>query len=74
MEPNDGLTKFERVWMLKTRAAQLNDSELPMTAIPRNAYDPLEIAEREHEDRKLVDDDSRSAKTSPTYRKKPPPA
>jgi DNA-directed RNA polymerase subunit K/omega len=49
MNGGDGLTKYERTWLIKTRAAQLNKSELPMIKVPENIYDQLTIAEMELE-------------------------
>jgi hypothetical protein len=69
MQPTDGLTKFERTWLIKTRAAQLGKSELPMTSTGIDVYDPIEVAEKELEDDMLLED-STTTKTRPPYRKK----
>lgn len=71
MDPHAPPTKYEITWLIKTRAEQLSKSELPMTLIPVDMYDPIDIAEKEYKDNVLLKSGSAS-KNSPPYRKKPP--
>lgn len=50
-----GLTKFERVRVLRDRAEQLRSNEFPLVTVPPDVYDLTKIAELELEAGVLVD-------------------